>query len=248
MRAEAGTSIASVVAIERLFEKHSFSTVSACLQALFVFVGFSFRILRQWGIRLEASDKQRKKAPPSAQKAGAVNIRWIATITAASFIISIVMSYLSSEALNGAGTLLSFLVLFLFVALGIVFDMIGVAATSATEKEFHSMAAHRVRGAREAVWMTRNAEKVSSICNDVVGDICGIISGATGALLVARITAGRGAGVVMLVSLLVTGMVSAMTIGGKAAGKGIALTYNGKVLAVCGRILSVLPLSLDKKK
>ena len=89
---------------------------------------------------------------------------------------------------------LSFAVLLLFIALGIVFDMIGVASTSATEKEFHSMAAHRVRGAREAVWMVRNAEKVSSICNDVVGDICGIISGATGALIVAHITSGGECG------------------------------------------------------
>ena len=103
------------------------------------------------------------------------------------------MSYISNEALNSAGTVLSFVVLFFFIGLGIVFDMIGVAATSGTEKEFHSMAAHKVRGAREAVWMVRNAEKVSSICNDVVGDICGIISGATGALIVTHIiTAGAG--------------------------------------------------------
>ena len=107
-----------------------------------------------------------------------------------SFALSVVMSYISNEALASAGTILSFAVLLLFIALGIVFDMIGVASTSATEKEFHSMAAHRVRGAREAVWMVRNAEKVSSICNDVVGDICGIISGATGALIVTHITAG----------------------------------------------------------
>ena len=83
------------------------------------------------------------------------------------------------------------MVLFFFIALGIVFDMIGIAAASGTEREFHSMAAHKVRGAREAVWMLRNAEKVSSICNDVVGDICGIISGATGALIAANLAAGR---------------------------------------------------------
>lgn len=110
------------------------------------------------------------------------------------------------------------------------------------------MAAHRVRGAREAVWMVRNAEKVSSICNDVVGDICGIISGATGALIVAHITSGVSAGLKVAVSLLITGLVSALTIGGKAAGKGIAVMCSGKVLALCGRVLSVLPLKLDNRK
>ena len=85
------------------------------------------------------------------------------------------------------------------------------------------MAAHKVRGAREAVWMLRNAEKVSSICNDVVGDICGIISGATGALIVANITAGMSGPMTVVISLVVTGMVSALTIGGTAAGKGVAM-------------------------
>lgn len=193
------------------------------------------------------SDKPKKKSQPP-QKPRLINVKWVATIMPVSFVLSVVMSYISNEALNSAGTILSFVVLFFFVALGIVFDMIGIAAASATEKEFHSMAAHRVRGAKEAVWMTRNAEKVSSICNDVVGDICGIISGATGALIVANITSGMSGVGVVLISLLVTGLVSAMTIGGKAAGKGVAMAFSSRVLSICGRILSVLPVSLDGKK
>ena len=196
---------------------------------------------------MQASDKPKKKNQPS-QKPQLVNTRWVATIMPVSFVLSVVMSYLSNEALGSSGTFLSFVVLFFFIALGIVFDMIGIAAASATEKEFHSMAAHRVRGAKEAVWMTRNAEKVSSICNDVVGDICGIVSGATGALIVANITAGMNGVQVVLISLLVTGMISALTIGGKAAGKGVAIAFSSRVLSICGRILSVLPVSLDGKK
>lgn len=193
---------------------------------------------------MDTSDKQKKKT----QKPRTVNTRWVLTITVISFALSVAMSYLSNEALASAGTVLSFVVLLFFIALGIVFDMIGVAATSATEKEFHSMAAHRVRGAREAVWMTRNAEKVSSICNDVVGDICGIMSGATGALIVTRITAGLSGVRVVLVSLIITGLMSALTIGGKAAGKGVAVLCSSRVLAICGRVLSVLPVTLGAKK
>ena len=94
---------------------------------------------------MESTENKQKKKPP--QKPSVVNVRWVVTV----------MSYISNEALNSAGTVLSFVVLFFFIGLGIVFDMIGVAATSGTEKEFHSMAAHKVRGAREAVWMVRNA-------------------------------------------------------------------------------------------
>ena len=196
---------------------------------------------------MQASDKPKKKNQPT-QKPRLVNTKWVATIMPVSFVLSVVMSYLSNEALGSSGTFLSFVVLFFFIALGIVFDMIGIAAASATEKEFHSMAAHRVRGAKEAVWMTRNAEKVSSICNDVVGDICGIVSGATGALIVANITAGMNGVQVVLISLLITGMISALTIGGKAAGKGVAIAFSSRVLSICGRILSLLPVSLDGKK
>ena len=39
-----------------------------------------------------------------------------------------------------------------------------------------------------------------------------------------------------------------LTIGGKAAGKGIAVMCSSTVLAICGRVLSVLPLKLDNRK
>lgn len=182
---------------------------------------------------MDTTDKQKKKPP---QKPKAVNTAWVGLITVISFALSVVMSYISNEALASAGTILSFAVLLLFIALGIVFDMIGVASTSATEKEFHSMAAHRVRGAREAVWMVRNAEKVSSICNDVVGDICGIVSGATGAVIVARLQKGLDLESV-LISVGVTALISGATIGGKALGKPFAMNQSKRVVHLAGRFL-----------
>ena len=182
---------------------------------------------------MDTTDKQKKKPP---QKPKAVNTAWVGLITVISFALSVVMSYISNEALASAGTILSFAVLLLFSALGIVFDMIGVASTSATEKEFHSMAAHRVRGAREAVWMVRNAEKVSSICNDVVGDICGIVSGATGAVIVARLQKGLDLESV-LISVGVTALICGATIGGKALGKPFAMNQSKRVVHLAGRFL-----------
>mgnify|MGYP001064493033 CR=1 FL=1 len=182
---------------------------------------------------MDTTDKQKKKPP---QKPKAVNTAWVGLITVISFALSVVMSYISNEALASAGTILSFAVLLLFIALGIVFDMIGVASTSATEKEFHSMAAHRVRGAREAVWMVRNAEKVSSICNDVVGDICGIVSGATSAVIVARLQTGLNVQSIFI-SVGVTALVSGLTIGGKAMCKPFAIKQSKQVVYWAGRFL-----------
>lgn len=177
-----------------------------------------------------------------------INVRWVLTITALSLVISATLSYISNEALQSVGNVTAFLILLFFILLGIVFDIVGVAATSATEKEFHSMAAKKVKGAKQAVWLTQNAEKVSSFCNDVVGDISGIISGATGAVIITHLAANRSAGTAVLLSLLLTGAISALTIGGKAAGKALGINFSGKILFGVGKLLSLLPVSFEKKK
>ena len=86
-------------------------------------------------------DKNRKKHKPSLLNL--INWKWVGTITALSFLISVSMSYLSNEALETVNNVAAFFILLLFVAIGIVFDIIGVAATSTTEKELHSMAARK---------------------------------------------------------------------------------------------------------
>ena len=65
--------------------------------------------------------------------------------------LSAVMSFCSSAALEDSGIWIPILVLAIFIALGIVFDMIGVAVTAADPKPFHSMAAHGEKGGREAI-------------------------------------------------------------------------------------------------
>lgn len=109
------------------------------------------------------------------------------------------------------------------------------------------MAAKKVKGAREAVWLSRNANKVSSICNDVVGDISGIISGATGAIIIGRLTAGMSVLPLTIITLTITGLIAALTIGGKAIGKGIGIGYSIQIVFRVGKMLSILPVRLDKK-
>ena len=78
---------------------------------------------------MDTTDKQKKKPP---QKPNAVNTAWVSLITVISFALSVGMSYISNEALASAGTILSFAVLLLFIALGIVVVLSGVASSSAT--------------------------------------------------------------------------------------------------------------------
>lgn len=178
------------------------------------------------------SDKQKKK------NGSAVNIKWIVTITLVSFTLSVVLSFLSDQALQSVGNLVAFLILFLFIFIGIVFDIIGVAATAATEKRFHSMASRKVKGASQSIWIIRNAEKVGSFCNDVVGDISGIISGATSAIIIARLVQGTDVWSVLL-SLCITGCVAALTIGGKAIGKTFGIAHSEDIVGMVGRLLAL---------
>ena len=110
--------------------------------------------------------------------------RWALTAFLLAVGMSALLSFASESVLSQAGLILALLILVLFIVLGIVFDIIGVAVTAADPKPFHSMAAHKEKGAKEALSLLRNADRVSSVCNDVVGDICGIVSGATSAVIV----------------------------------------------------------------
>lgn len=182
-----------------------------------------------------------KKKTKQKQNGNAVNVRWIATISITSFLLSVLMSYTSNRALESVGNIIAFVILLVFISIGILFDVIGVASTVATEKRFHSMAARRVNGAKQAIWIVRNAEKVGSFCNDVIGDISGIISGATSAVIITRLTQDGTDVRSVILSLVITGCVSSLTIGGKAVGKTFAISHSEDIVFLTGRVLSILP-------
>lgn len=182
-----------------------------------------------------------KKKTKQKQNGNAVNVRWIATISITSFLLSVLMSYTSNRALESVGNIIAFVILLVFISIGILFDIIGVSSTVATEKRFHSMAARRVNGAKQAIWIVRNAEKVGSFCNDVIGDISGIISGATSAVIITRLTQDGTDVRSVILSLIITGCVSSLTIGGKAIGKTFAISHSEDIVFLTGRVLSILP-------
>ena len=173
---------------------------------------------------------QQKKSGPSAP------YRWAVTAFLMAVALSAVLSLASESMLDGAGVVVAVLILVAFIGLGIVFDVIGVATTAADPKPFHSMAAHKEKGAKESLYLLRNASKVSSICNDVVGDICGIVSGATGAVIVTQLQQALNTRTV-LISVGVTALVSGLTIGGKALSKTFAMKQSKRVVYLVGRFM-----------
>lgn len=141
---------------------------------------------------------------------------------------------------------MAFLVLAIFILLGIIFDIVGVSVTAASTAPFHSMASKKEPGASEALRLIRNAEKVSSICNDVVGDISGIISGTTSALIVAKLMTDLTTENV-LIQLGISALVTGATVGGKAVGKTLAINNSTRIVLDVGKLIH-LKNKLFKKK
>ena len=163
--------------------------------------------------------------------------RWVLTVVCLSFVLSIVMSFVTSVFVESAGLLVALLSLIVLVSIGIVSDVIGTAVTSAVEQPFIAMASKRITGARQALRLIRKAERVSSVLNDVVGDIVGIISSSAGAVIAVYLTQ---VGVQSAVaSMLTTALTSAFMIGGKAYGKGLAIENSGAIVLAVGRLMAL---------
>ena len=176
-----------------------------------------------------ASKKERNKT-----------IRWVVSIFFVTIVISGIISLISDEIMSRSGIGLAFVILFAIVLLGIMFDIIGVAVTAADEKPFHAMASRKVSGAREALKLLRNSDRVGSICNDVVGDICGVVSGAASATIAALIISSSDFGWPQVVTLAMSALVAGLTVGGKALGKGFAISSATKIVQIVGKILYFL--------
>lgn len=183
----------------------------------------------------EKYSKKVNKKPIKNKKL--VDYRWIITVTLLAFFISLIFSLFSELTIPNATSIVAIIIILLFIGIGILFDMIGIAITVADMKTFNSMATKQVKGARLAVKLIQNNEKASSFCNDVIGDICGIISGSAGVAL-ANILSSKFHIHFFIVSLLITAMIAAFTIGGKAIGKATAINKSTPILFKFSKIVS----------
>lgn len=185
-----------------------------------------------------------KPDPDSSKRQQRKAARWALTIFLVTIVVSATISFASGEVMARSSMAVAFLILLIIVAVGILFDIVGVAVTSADEKPFHSMASRRVPGAKEAIRLLRNAGRVSSICNDVIGDICGVVSGAASATIAARALTYIDFSWPQAVSLGMSALVAGLTVGGKAVGKTVAIRSCTEIVFLVGKIIA----SLDRFK
>lgn len=165
------------------------------------------------------------------------NYKFILLVTALTLPISAVFDT-ATIFLNSAAWYIGAVCVLGIVFIGALFDMLGMAAAAARETPFHAMASKRVYGARKSIVIVRHAEKVSSVCSDVVGDIAGVLSGA-GALAVSvqllaaiQLHDWRQE----LVKIAITAVITSFTVGGKAIGKTVAIHSPTPIILTAGRV------------
>ena len=163
---------------------------------------------------------------------------WTIKIIIISFIISFIFSLSSEIIMPKVNLITSIVILILFISIGIIFDMVGIAITTCDIKPFHSMNSKKISYAKTAIKLLSKREQVSSFCNDVIGDICGIISGSAGVIISTTISVKINTNL-LLTTLITTSIIAALTIGGKSLGKTLALKNNIAIIKIFSKIVHI---------
>ena len=162
---------------------------------------------------------------------------WILISFLLTFVIALLFNTISNVIINGLDNLVVLIIVaLLFLFIGLVFDTIGTAVLTADESTFHAKSAKKINGAKKGVYLIKNASRISSICNDVIGDICGIVSGAVSAMI--GILIASKLNVSSVIPIIVSGsVISSLTVGGKAIGKRIAIKNSDDIVFFVSKIL-----------
>lgn len=164
---------------------------------------------------------------------------WPLEILIMAIVLSLSFSILSEIVLSKATIIIAIIVIFVFIAVSILFDMIGLAVASCSLEPFTAMAARKVKGSKQAISLIKNADKVSSVCNDVIGDVCGILSGAAGASILTKIAlSANGDFMMILIPSLISAIIAGLTIFGKAVFKKFAIKHCNSITLNLAKFLN----------
>ena len=165
------------------------------------------------------------------------NIRESILITVLTFILTIITALLSYSWIESISFFPAILVLIVIIFIGVISDMVGIAAAAAEEKPFHAKASKKVFGAKKGLFLVRNANRVSNFMCDIVGDICGIISGSLGLVIVFKI-ATHWQIPRSWIDLLILSLIASLTVGGKSFLKSYGIQKANEIILLAGKILA----------
>lgn len=162
---------------------------------------------------------------------------WLGKVLLWTFFLSIFFNTVSQSLIHKLGLGGSLAVLVVIITTGVIFDIVGVAATAAKLPPLNARAAKKVPGSKQALYLARNSEMVANFCNDVVGDISGIVSGSAAAAIVFSLNSAEQ--YQAYISILVLAAVAALTVGGKGFGKAMAINFSTEILMAAGKVINI---------
>lgn len=172
-------------------------------------------------------------------------LRWATKTFFLSISLSIVFSMISQSMFPSLPAFFSSVIIFVFIFISCLFDVIGVAFTS-FDKEVLSKYQNETFY-KTAEKLCNNTDKISSFCGDVVGDICGILSGAGGVSLVVNLGIANQS-VNFLITCFVSSFIAGFTIFGKAVMKGYAINKSEKIVITTSKIMEKSVFNFFRKK
>jgi hypothetical protein len=173
---------------------------------------------------------------------------WIIKTVILTILLAAGFSLISEIFISNMSIIAAVFILLAFIAVGIIFDIIGVAVATCDEAPIVAMCAKKVKNAKYALPLVKNAEMVANICNDVIGDICGVISGSAGAAITLKVIVDSGEMSELIVSIIISTAISVATIAGKANGKKIAMSKNKEIVMAVGGIINFLKFGKSDEK
>ena len=168
------------------------------------------------------------------------NLNWPIKVFFITFFLAAIFSGATSLVANLNVVALS-IILILVIFIGIIFDMVGVAALTSKKENFHAMASKKIKGSKEAISLLKNPNRGATVGNEGVGDRCGIVSGGVGALLAIAIADCADISVVVS-TIIVTALISWLTVGGKAIGKTIAIKKSDSIIYTVAKLKKMLSI------
>jgi len=175
------------------------------------------------------------------------NTKWIISMFIITFILSMVLGGASNTVIEKMNLIVAILVLIIIIAIGILFDIIGMAVATCDEAPFHAKAAKKAKGAKATLRLLKSKDKATNFCNDLMGDMCGIVSGSASALIAVKLSTLLNLDVVVT-SLAMSAIVAAATVGGKAIGKGFGMNKAEEIMNVVGNVISIFVPNVNSKK
>ena len=164
---------------------------------------------------------------------------WPLKALAITLVLSVAVNAGSELILDDSKWWLATILTVIILLIGVLFDMIGTAATACDIQPFLSMASRKVKGGKLAVKLSQKSDVVSSVCCDIVGDICGIVSGVCAASIVVDLLSNIADMTSFWLKVLIYAVISTLTITSKAMGKGVAVKNANKIIFGVAKTLSI---------